>query len=68
MAWPGENEHAEYLRYVEKVQVDEGGTPLSKEEWRKMRTPAPQNPQPPQPTQPNPESRNAVIRALMNRR
>jgi hypothetical protein len=67
MAYPAENEHIEYLRYKEKVEIEEGGTALPKEEWRKTRTPTQKNTQPqtPKPTQSNPESRNAVIRAIM---
>lgn len=38
MAYPGENEHVEYLQYIERVAMgDERGPRLSKEEWRKKK-------------------------------
>lgn len=36
MAYPGEHEHIEYLKYVEEMAA-KGEQALSKEEWRKMR-------------------------------
>lgn len=41
MAYIGENEHVEYLRYVEQWSMGEGehsnDPKMSKEEWRKRR-------------------------------
>jgi len=36
MAYPGENEHKEYLDYAIAEQ-EEGRSPMSKDEWRKKR-------------------------------
>ena len=38
MALPGENEHVEYLKYVEEISLgDRPGPQMSKDEWRKQR-------------------------------
>lgn len=43
MAYPGENEHKQYLDYVIEMQ-EAGQEALSKEEWRKTRTPKDSDP------------------------
>lgn len=38
MAYPGENEHTEYLKYVEEISLgDRPGPQMTKDEWRKSR-------------------------------
>ena len=38
MALPGENEHVDYLKYVEEISLgDRPGPQMTKEEWRKKR-------------------------------
>ncbi len=45
MAYPGENEHVEYMDYLEKVATGEiQGKHVSKDEWRKMKKEQQQKP------------------------
>ena len=38
MAYPKEDEHIDYLKYVERISLgDEPGPQMTKEEWRKQR-------------------------------
>jgi hypothetical protein len=40
MAYPGENEHTDYLKYIEEWSLGERqGKKMNKEEWRKKRKP-----------------------------
>jgi hypothetical protein len=64
MAYPGEQDHVNYLDYVESHASGQiPGPMLTKEEWLKQKK-APQAP----PTTPNPQAVSGVVDALMRKK